>query len=67
MISLQFVFFYWLLFFYGAWNFGFSQNSDAMELRMYEYQNIYKNMIAPYTCHVYGGVLLLFPDQDFQM
>lgn len=24
-----------------------------MELRMYEYQNIYKNIITPFICHLY--------------
>lgn len=34
--------------------------SDVVELRMYEFQNIYKNVIAPSICHLYCQALSHF-------
>lgn len=57
--------FYRLLFFYGAWNFGFSKthlpwNRECMNIK------IFIKTLLHLICHVYCGILLL-PDQDFQM
>lgn len=62
------LFFYRLLFSYGAWNFGLEKTRDAVELRMYDYKNIYKNIIIPSVCHLHRQPPSCFLlDQDFQM
>lgn len=45
-----------------------AKTKDAVELRMYEYQNIYENIITFSICHLYCQVpSRFFLDQDFQM
>lgn len=45
-----------------------AKTRDAVELRMYEYQNIYKNIVTLSVCHLHCEVPShFFLDQGFQM